>query len=73
MRAPIGVPGGSCSGSGGFPDPLCFLKGMAIEVGGSLPYTQEAYCNTNGRCIAGFSVFKAQKPTRHSDTNWRRN
>ena len=61
------------------PTPQYFSKSTAVQMGGVLPYKWEAYCSTNGRCIAGFPFLRsleARKARRYKwgaycRTNWR--
>ena len=63
----------------GDPNPQYFSKSTAVQMGGVLPYKWEAYCSTNGRCIAGFPFLRsleARKARRYKwgaccRTNWR--
>ena len=63
----------------GDPNPQYFSKSTAVQMGGVLPYKWEAYCSTNGRCIAGFPFLRsleARKVRRYKwgaycRTNWR--
>ena len=63
----------------GDPNPQYFSKSIAVQMGGVLPYKWEAYCNTNGRRIAGFPFLRsleARKVRRYKwgaycRTNWR--
>ena len=63
----------------GDPNPQYFSESTAVQMGGVLPYKQEAYCSTNGRCTVGFPFLgslEARKVRRYKRgaycrTNWR--
>ena len=64
----------------GDPNPQYFLKSTAVQMGGVLPYTWEAYCSTNGRCTVGFPFLQGLEATKvqrykwgggYCRTNWR--
>ena len=56
-----------CSGD---PNPQYFSTSTAVQMRGVLPYKWEAYCSTNGRCIAGFPFLRSLEARKVRRYKW---